>query len=131
MPQPNKKKTTPSIGPVQSRFNDVIFVNWSLSSDEKAACKAWQLSMEDFDNALATIIEGGYKTTLSYDSFRSCYTASIVPSKDAKSNQGYILTGKGSTATKALKQALYIHFHVMGEEWAAYSTAKAVEDLDD
>lgn len=125
-PKPTKPKP-----PVQSRFNDVQFVNWSLDASQKAACKAWVLSLEDFDNALATLIEAGYKTTLSYDSFRSCYTCSIVPTKDAKNNQGYILTGKGSTATKALKQALYIHFHVMSEDWASYSTAKAIEELDD
>lgn len=125
-PKPTKPKA-----PTQRRFNDVTFVNWSLSPEEKAACKAWVLSLEDYDDALATLIEGGYKTTLSYDNFRSCYTCSVVPQKDAKSNQGFILTGKGSTATKALKQALYIHFHVMSEEWASYSTAKSVEELDD
>lgn len=125
-PKPTKPKA-----PQPNRFNDVTFVNWSLSQEEKAACKSWVLSLEDFDNALATLIEAGYKTTLSYDSFRTCYTCSIVPTKDAKSNQGYILTGKGSTATKALKQALYTHFHIMAEEWASYSTAKAQEELDD
>jgi len=128
MPKPTASKKS---APTQQRFNDVQFVNWSLSADEKSACKAWNLVLSEFDDALANLIESGYKTTLSYDNFRSCYTASIVPTKDAKSNQGYILTGKGSTAFKALKQALYIHYHIMGEEWAAYSTAKAVEELDD
>lgn len=126
-----KPTSSKKSAPTQPRFNDVQFVNWSLSVDEKAACKAWNLVLSEFDDALANLIESGYKTTLSYDNFRACYTASIVPTKDAKSNQGYILTGKGSTAFKALKQALYIHYHIMGEEWAAYSTAKAVEELDD
>jgi len=117
--------------PTQPRFNDVQFVNWSLSADEKIACKNWSLTQEDYDNAIGQLIEGGYKVTVSYDNFRSCFTASIVPTKDAKSNQGYILTGKGSTPLKAAKQALYIHFHIMGEEWAAYSTSKSVEELDD
>jgi hypothetical protein len=125
-PKPTKPKA-----PVQKRFNDVTFVNWSLSPEEKSDCKAWILSLEDYDAALGRLIEAGYKTTLSYDNFRHCYTASIVPTKDAKDNQGYILTGKGSTATKALKQALYIHFYVMGESWASYSTAQSVEELDD
>jgi len=124
-------KPTKAQAPTQQRFNDVQFINWSLSAEEKQSCKIWVLTLEDFDNALATLIEGGYKTTLSYDSFRSCYTCSIVPTKDAKSNQGFILTGKGSTATKALKQALYIHFHIMSEDWASYSTAQAIEELDD
>lgn len=121
----------PKRKPTQPRFNDVQFVNWSLSADEKAACREWSLVLDDYDDAVGSLIEAGYKVTVSYDNFRSCYTASIVPTKDAKSNQGYILTGKGSTSLKAIKRALYIHFHIMGEEWAAYSTAKAVEELDD
>lgn len=124
-------KPTPKPKPTQPRFNDVSFINWSLSPEEKAACKAWSLSLEDYDNAIGNLVEGSYKTTISYDGFRSCFTCSIVPTKDAKSNQGYILTGKGSTPLKALKQALYIHFHIMDTEWAAYSTAKAMEELDD
>lgn len=124
-----KNKPTPK--PTQPRFNDVQFVNWSLTVEQKAACKVWSLALEDYDNAYGELIQGGYKITASYDNFRACFTASIVPTKDAKSNQGFILTGKGSTPLKAIKQALYIHYHVMGEEWAAYSTAGKAEELDD
>jgi hypothetical protein len=123
-----EKKPT---APTKPRFNDVQFINWSLDADHKMACKNWSLDLEQFDNLLTTLVEGGYKATVSYDTYRSCFTASIVPTPDAKGNQGYILTGKGSTPTKALKQALYIHFHVMNEDWAAYSTAKSAEELDD
>lgn len=126
----NPKDTKPAT-PTAPRFNNAQFVNWALSDEEKAACKAWDLSTSDFDDALAKLIEGGYKITISYDAFRSCYTTSIVPSPTAKNNQGYILPGKGSTALKSLKQVLYIHFHIMGEDWAAYSTAGAVELMDD
>jgi hypothetical protein len=123
----DKQKAEPKV----ERFNDVKFVNWSLSPDEKAACKAWELSLEDYDEALLTLVEAGYKSTVSYDDFRSCFTASIVPTKTAKSNQGYILTGKGSTPLKSVKQVLYIHYHIMAEEWAEYSTGKSIEELDD
>jgi hypothetical protein len=117
--------------PTKARFNDMKFINWSLSDDERAACKAWALSLEDYDNALISLVEAGYKITISYDNYRSCFTCSVVATPDAKSNQGYILAGKGSTPLKAAKQALYIHFHIMGEDWAAYSTATAAEELDD
>lgn len=124
-----KNKPTPK--PTQPRFNDVQFVNWSLSAEEKAACKAWKMTTEDYDNFIGGVVEAGYKITVSYDNFRLCFTASIVPTKDAKSNEGYILTGKGSTPLKATKQVLYIHHYIMSGEWAAYSTAKSVEELDD
>lgn len=124
-----KNKPTPK--PTQPRFNDVQFVNWALSTEDKTACKDWELSLSDFDDAYGSLIESGYKITASYDGFRACYTASIVPTKDAKENQGYILTGKGSTPLKAVKQALYIHYRIMGESWASYSTASRMEELDD
>lgn len=124
-------KNKPVTKPTQPRFNDVQFVNWSLSPEEKVLCKAWLLSLEDYENALLATIEAGYKITISFDSFRSCFTASIVPTKEAKSNQGYILTGKGSTPLKAGKQVMFIHYQIMAEEWASYSTMGKSEELDD
>lgn len=126
--EPKDKNPVP---PKQPRFNDVQFVNWSLTEEHKAACKIWLKTLEDVEEALHSTIEAGYKVTLSYDTYRSCYTASIVPTKDAKSNQGFILTGKGSTPLKAAKQAMYIHYLVMDEEWANYSNQAKVEELDD
>lgn len=124
-------KNKPEAKPTQKRFNDVIFVNWSLSVEEKAECKNWLLGEGELDNACLLLIEAGYKTTISWDNYRECFTASIVPAKDAKINQGYILTGKGSTPLKAIKQAAYIHFHIMDGDWSSYSTAKSAEELDD
>lgn len=124
-------KNKPASKPTQPRFNDVQFVNWSLSAEEKAAVKAWVLTIEEYDNFIGGLVEAGYKITVSYDNFRACFTASIVPTKDAKSNQGYILTGKGSTPIKAIRQAMYTHYYIMDGEWASYSTAKAAEELDD
>lgn len=122
--KPNPKPTVP-------RFNDVKFVNWSLDSDQKQQCKVWLPTGEEISDAMSNAIQAGYKITTSWDGFRSCFTASIVPTQDAKANQGYILTGKGSTPLKAVKQALYIHYVVMDEDWAAYSTAGYAEELDD
>lgn len=124
-------KDKPAAAPKAQRFNDVKFVNWSLTAEEKQSCKSWLTALEDYDNAMGNTIESGYKITTSYDGFRSCFTASIVPTADAKSNQGYILTGKGSTPIKAIKQAMYIHYVIMDGDWAAYSTANYAEELDD
>lgn len=124
-------KDKPIEAPKTPRFNDVKFINWSLNDEEKAACKAWVLTVEDFDNALTSLLQSGYKITQSFDENRSVYTGSIIPTQNAKSNQGFILAGKGSTPLKAIKQALYIHFHIMGEEWASYSLAGSTEQMDD
>lgn len=124
-------KDAPKSAPKAERFNDVKFVNWSLDADQKAACKAWELERDDIDNLLVKTIEGGYKVTLSYDGFRSAYTASLIAQQEAKTNYGFILAGKGSTPLKALKQALYIHYYIMAEDWSAYSVQGSAEEFDD
>lgn len=113
------------------RFNDAKFVNWSLTAEEKVACKEWLVVDGDVDNALLTFIEEGNKVTCSYDSFRSCFTASLIPSDDKSPNKGYILSGKGSTPLKAIKQALFVNYRIMDGEWSTYSTASYAEELDD
>lgn len=123
----NKPKTAPR----KKRFNDVKFINWSLSPEEKAACKAWTMDIGDFDNALLKLVEDGYKVTTSWDGYREAFTASIVPTEDVPQNQGYILTGKGSTPLKAVKQALYIHYYVFDTDWSAYQKDGGKEEMDD
>jgi len=124
-------KDKPTAGSKTARFNDVKFVNWSLTSAEKTACKEWLVVDGDVDNALLTFIEEGNKVTCSYDSFRFCFTASLIPADELSPNKGYILTGKGSTPLKAIKQALFINYRIMDGLWATYSTATNSEELDD
>lgn len=125
----------PSNGKTRSsksaRFNDVKWINWSLSAEEKAVIKAWELTLEELDNLETKTIQSGHKITTSYDNYGDCYTASIVPTAENKLNQGFILTGKGSTPTKARKQALYIHLKIFGGDWSSYSTGAGKEEIDD
>lgn len=124
-------KNNKAPAPKTERFNDVKFVNWSLSLTEKEACKQWLVVDGDVDNALLTFIEEGNKVTCSYDSYRSCFTVSLIPQSDKSPNKGFILSGKGSTPLKAIKQALFINYRIMDGEWATYSTMGASEELDD
>ncbi len=117
--------------PRKPRFNDVVFVNWSLTDDQKKTLKATPFNLADLDNALIGLTQGGYKLTVSFDTYRECYTASLVPQGENNPNKGYILTGKGSTPLKATKQVLYIHYEIMDGDWAAYSTGSAREEIDD
>lgn len=113
------------------RFNDVTWINWSLSKEQKAEVKDWSPDIEELDDMEAEIIQEGNKVTLSWDEYASCYTCSIVPTSDHKTNQGFILTGKGSLPFKAKKQAFYIHKQVFGGDWSTYSTGSRAEELDD
>lgn len=120
----------PRAGKAKS-FNEVKWINWALSPEQKAQLKAWSPTLEDLDGEQIKIIQSSHRITTSYDSYGDCYTTSIVPTADNKINTGYILTGKGSTPIKSFKQALYIHFHVFEGDWSTYSTSKGIEEMDD
>lgn len=114
-----------------NRFNDAVFINWSLTKEQKAEVKAWSPDVEEVDEIEAEIIQENCKITRSYDDFASCYSCSIVPTNKHKTNHGYILVGKGSTPLKAFKQAVYIHKQVFAGDWSTYSTGGRAEELDD
>jgi ribosomal protein S26 len=114
-----------------ARFNDVTFINWSLTIEQKAEIKAWLVDAEEIDDLETEIIQENCKITRSYDDFSSCYTCSIVPTGKHKTNFGFILVGKGSTPVKAFKQAVYIHKQVFAGDWSTYSTGSRAEEMDD
>lgn len=124
-------KNKPASRPKAGRFNDVKWINWALTAEEKAIIKAWVLTIEEMDDLELKAIQAGHKITTSYDNYGDCFTASIVPTQDSKTNQGYILTGKGSTPFKARKQALYVHNYIFNGDWSSYSTGAGKEELDD
>jgi len=127
----SKDRNPPAKGKPAERFNDAKFINWSLSVEDKAACKGWLLKAQEMDDCLTALVAADFKVTVSWSEFNNCFTASIIPQGANNVNKGYILTGKGSTSLKAIKQALYIHFHIFNQDWAAYSKVAPDEELDD
>jgi hypothetical protein len=127
----SKDKNPPAPRQTTPKFNDAKFINWSLSVEDKASCKAWLNDFGELDDALQSLVSADYKVTMSYSDFNHCYTASIVPTGEKNVNKGYILTGKGSTTLKAVKQALYIHFMIFNQDWSSYSKVTLDEELDD
>lgn len=114
-----------------ARFNDVVFINWSLTVEEKQHVKAWTPTLAELDDIALKIIQESCKITYGYDTRGNTYTCSLVPQEEHKTNKGYILVGRGSTPFKALKQAIYIHANIFGGDWSSYSKGGGHEDLDD
>ena len=125
---PREKKNA---GQKTPRFNDAFFLNYTLSSEEKAACKAWLPELVGLDDQVLKLCEAGYKVTLTYDAYGAAFAAFVMPKPETKDNQGIILAGRGSTPLKALKQALFIHYQIMDGQWAAYSRGNGKEEFDD
>jgi len=107
------------------------FVNYPLSTDEKAAIKAISLTLDDYENFLIKLSEEGYKITISYDAFNQCYSCFLMHKDADHTNAGYMLSGKGSTPLKAFKQCSYIHYQIFDEDWSAHFAPQNRDEIDD
>lgn len=121
---PVKKPSPPT-------FDRATFVSYTLSKEQKAELKATQFTLEQMDSQMLKLEEGGYKITFRPDEFNSCHAAWIIPTGEKHPNAGMILSGRGSTPLKALKQAMYIHYQVFDGEWGEWRNEAKGEDLDD
>jgi hypothetical protein len=113
------------------RFNDSLFINYDLNDAEKAACKAWPMSEADVFHAMQEMIDDGYKFAFKYDAYSLAYSCFIQVAADGLPNSGKILTGRGSSTYKSVKQALYKHHVCLEGDWSAYAERRNSADMDD
>lgn len=113
------------------RFNQVNFISYPLTKDQKDEIKKAAWDLEDLDSALIALTEQDYKVTISYDDYSSAYACFITPKGDRHANVGSILTGRGSTPHKAIKQAYYVHSAVFMGDWSTWTVERRGEEIDD
>lgn len=110
MPHTNRRSKKEAVLP------QVHWVSVTLTDEDKARIKSVPNVFEGIDDTLVAMCHDGYKFKLSFDAFNDCYSCFVLPG-DGSANAGWILTGRGSTPLKALKQALYIHSVVLEADW--------------
>lgn len=109
-------KSSSKQNPKQDRLsNDIAWVNYNLSDEQKAELKAQNFNL---DNALVRLTEEDMKVTISFDSYNECYACFLIPKSQTDPNFGAILSGRGSTPAKAVKQACYIHWNIFDRNWS-------------
>lgn len=113
-----------------SKFSDVKFINRELTRDEKEDLKAHEFSDSDAWLAMDKYCEE-YKFTLRYDERGACYSCFMQPTGVEHINTGLILTGRGSSLVKALKQTLYKHERLAFEQDWGTLDGTAHADIDD
>lgn len=117
--------------PKAARFNDAKFVNYELNVDEKRSCKQWLPSLEEYDDALLKFVDQGYRVSVKFDNYTEAYSAFGQSFDAGNINAGLILTGRGSTPAKAIKQMLYKHFLVFDQEWGGWAEPGQSVEFDD
>lgn len=113
-----------------AKFNDVKFINRELTRDEKESLKAIEFSDSDAWLSMDKWSEE-YKFTLRYDERGACYSCFMQPLSVEHVNYGCILTGRGSTLVKALKQVVFKHERLAFEQDWGTLDGSAHADIDD
>jgi len=115
----------------KARWNDVQFVNCELTVEEKAICKGWLTDYGEFDDQLSKLLEGSYRVSIKHDVKFGPYSAFIQPVAQDSVNAGLCLSGRGSTAGKAVKQAMFKHYVVFDEACPRRAKEPAGFEIDD
>lgn len=133
MGQVNDKVTPRKPGPQAKQTYEQqrgTFIQYELSKEQAAACKATSFSYEDAWTQAQELAESGYRITVKFDDYSEAYAAFIsAPQKGV--NAGLILTGRGSSCFKALKQALFKHYTIMDGDWTGFAVRKQGVEIDD
>jgi len=125
-----KRRTTGGGRPRAERFDGARFVQYELSEVESIQCKAWTLDGESAWQALLPLLDEGYGFTVKYDGYSQSYACFVqIRGDESHPNSGLILTGRGSTPLKAVKQALFKH-QAIDASWVQYGERRFSE-LDD
>lgn len=124
---PNKNGMKPKDRAIAKKDNGISWVNYTLSAEQKSELKSQSF---DADGALIRLTEENMKVTLAYDDFNECYSCFLIPKGDDHRNAGCILSGRGSTPIKALKQAAYMHWQIFDGDWSD-ARRPSREEIDD
>jgi len=128
--KPSKSRARNGGKPHAERFNGARFVQYELDSVEALACKGWSLDGDAAWQAMLPLLDEGYSFTVKYDGYSQCYACFVqIRGDENHPNSGLILTGRGSTPHKAVKQALYKH-QAIDASWVQYGERRTTE-LDD
>lgn len=126
--QNGKDKSAKTGGAV--RFDNTVFVNRELSTEEAAALKKEPYDASAMENALEKWCEE-YKITFKYDSYNRCCACFMQALDKEHENAGYTLTSRGSSFLKAFKQLMYKHeVLAAGEPWSQWDKNRSFS-IDD
>lgn len=94
------------------------FVNHTLTKEDKVEYGRWRADEDTRDNTLPSLLEDGYRLSLSMDKRTSSFMAAISTKDNSHVNAGLVLTARaGHDAWEAAARAMYLHYYVLEEIW--------------
>jgi hypothetical protein len=116
--QPSVASEKATDGSKSSGYDQFEFLNIELDKEQKEKLKAMPFWNSDWDGQLALLEQSGFQISLKIDGFNHCFAAYMQIRLHSHPCYGFILAGRGSTPTKALRQLIFKHFVVLKENWS-------------
>lgn len=99
------------------------FIECELDSEERLACRLWIDTAEQLLEMLQQLADDKYTLKVSWEPKNECYAAYISGHwMQNKPDARWTLSGRGSTASNAIRQALYKHYAILQGDWSAHKT---------
>lgn len=125
-----KGKKTPARA-TAPRWNDSLFVQYELNDAQLTQLKGMDNDGDTLLDAVLEEVDNGYKFTIKFDTFSEAYACWMLPDSAEHINTGLILSGRGSTPAKALKQLLYKHRVCLDGDWRGHAGRPVARTIDD
>lgn len=93
------------------------YVNLTLNDTDKRLFDEWLSNVEAVAGGINTVIEGGYRLSVSFDKRHDCFTGSLYCQVPGEANAGYSLSIKGGDVFTAIQRVFFVHLVVLGGQW--------------
>lgn len=100
------------------------YVPCELTADQQRELAVMDLEVEFPLSMALEAIESGYKFAIQRDDKNSTYHASLYDVTVGSPTSGYLLSGRGSSAERAIASLFYKHLNVLADGWSTASTSK-------
>jgi len=114
-----------------SSFKAKSWVKYELDKKEMALVKAWTPTFEEMDAALLDGLCDEYRVNLSQEASKTTWLAVMQTKSDEHIHSEALLSGRGSTPLKALKQLMYKHLELFRKEWPSVPDYQKGAPIDD
>lgn len=123
--------------PAKKRKNDPAneqggYINVVLDDEERAMAASWCETDEQLWEAVQLLVDSQYVLKVGIEPQNDCYACYISGHwRLNEFDRKWTLTGRGSTAKKAVRRALYTHFEVLRGDWTDVKVTQGkVRDWD-
>lgn len=126
-----RRTSNPKTGASSVRFDDSKFVNYELDAIQQKACKEHEVTEVLVFSQLDELCGDGYSFGVRLDRDGVTFASFMQFRGDSGINAGLILSGRGSSPFKALKQVLYKHYVCLDGDWRPFAEHGSGVSIDD